>query len=140
MPSPASFQHFVRAPEPLALTLFVAQDALGDAGRDGTVSRPSLEEEELSEPHLQPARGRQFGLRHTLAPRHVLMAPAILLDRHVADSQTQVPNSLQGHPPKVDRGSPGKRSVPGRADFSTEIATWGRFPCRRRESSHSERC
>ena len=140
MPSAASSQHFVRAPEPLALTLFVAQEALGGAGRDGTVSHPSLQEEELSETHLQRARGRQFGLRHTLAPRHVLMAPAILLDRHLADSQTQVPNSLQGHPPKVDRGSLGKRSVPGRVDFSTEIATWGRFPCRRRESPHSERC
>ena len=71
------------------------------AGQDGTASHSSREEEEmLSEPHLQTARGGWFGLTlrgsvHTGSQTHA-DGSSRLLDGHVADAQTQVPNGFRG--------------------------------------------
>lgn len=54
----------------------------------------------LSEPHLQTARGGWFGLTlrgsvHTGSQTHA-DGSSRLLDGHLADAQTQVPNGFRG--------------------------------------------
>ena len=81
-----------------ALTLRVATAALG-TGRDGTASHAS-QDEELPEPHLQPARDGRFGVMlkgsaHTCSGTYADHSSQ-LLAAHLA--QTLVPNSLRTLP------------------------------------------